>query len=253
MKSIKLSVIIATFNSESSVSYTLDSILLQSFNNFELIIVDGKSQDKTVDILKSYKNKFADLGIGYTWISEKDSGIYDAWNKGLKLAKGKWISFIGSDDCLYDNALEEMNEVSVNHSNADFIAARAKIVRNDGTVERELGKEWRWNQFKREMKILHAAGWHNAVYFKKYGVFDSSYKITGDYEMLLRAKADLNVAFYDKFILKMGAGGVSDSQVLNASKEAYRAKVKTGERSSLIARIEFYFIYFKITLKRAIS
>lgn len=248
-----LSIIIATYNSATTIKNTFDSILNQNYLNYELIIVDGLSSDKTIEFVKAYENLFTQKGIHFEWISEKDSGIYDAWNKGLKLAKGKWISFIGSDDCLYDNSLEGMNEVSEKHSDTDFIAARAKIVRKDGTVERELGKKWSWNQFKREMKILHAAGWHNAVYFKQYGVFDSSYKITGDYEMLLRAKADLNVAFYDKFILKMGAGGVSDSQVLNASKEALRAKVNTGERPALIAIIEFYLIYFKITLKRAIS
>lgn len=252
MRKVKLSIIIATYNSEGSVAKTFDSILLQSFNDIEVVVIDGKSKDTTIEIIKLYEDKFAEKGITYTWISEKDLGIYDAWNKGLKLAKGKWISFIGSDDCLYENALYEMHKVSISHPNADFIAAKAKIVSN-GNVIRELGKQWRWNVFKKEMKILHAAGWHNADYFRKYGTFDSTYKITGDYEMLLRAKAELEVVFYNNFILEMGAGGVSDRLVLSASKEACKAKINTAKRSSLIAKIEFYFIYLKITLKRAIS
>lgn len=252
MRKAKLSIVIATYNSENSVSSTFDSILIQSFDDIEVIVVDGKSKDKTLELIKLYEEQFAKKNIPFKWLSEKDAGIYDAWNKGLNLAEGKWISFIGSDDCLYMNALSGMNKVSIDHPNADFIAARAKIVSN-GTIVRELGKEWSWDQFKREMKILHAAGWHNAEYFRKYGKFDSTYKITGDYEMLLRAKENLNVVFYNSYILKMGAGGVSDSLVLKASKEACKAKINTAQRPSLIAKIEMYFILLKITVKRAIS
>ena len=87
------SIITVSYNSEKTIKETIVSVLNQTETNFEYILIDGKSTDKTVEIIKSFENKFKEKEIAYQWISEKDTGIYNAFNKGIKLSKGTWISF----------------------------------------------------------------------------------------------------------------------------------------------------------------
>lgn len=97
MSKPKISIITVCYNSESTIRETIESVLSQSYNNIEYIIIDGNSKDSTTDIIKSYSN-----GISY-WISEQDKGIYDAMNKGIAVSTGDYIYFIGSDDVLYND------------------------------------------------------------------------------------------------------------------------------------------------------
>ena len=101
-----VSIITVCFNSEKTIQKTIQSLLNQSVTGFEYILVDGKSKDSTIEIIKSFENKFKEKGISYKWISEKDTGIYNAFNKGINLSKGKWISFLGSDDIYLKTAIE---------------------------------------------------------------------------------------------------------------------------------------------------
>lgn len=248
----KLSIITASFNSEKTIAATIQSVLNQKFSNFEYLIIDGNSKDSTVEIIRSFENQFAEKGISYKWISEKDSGIYNAWNKGVKMAKGFWITFIGSDDIFLPEALSEMTKHASESDNFDFITAKARIMR-ENKVEREFGEPWKWNIFKREMKILHAGGWHNTFYFKKHGIFDESFRIIGDYELLMRAGKSLKVKFIDTFIIEMGADGISSTQVVKALREVKRAKVKNNLRTALQANVDFWWVYFKIKAKSLIQ
>lgn len=90
MKNPLITVITASFNSAQTIAETIESVYIQSCSDFQYIIVDGGSTDGTVEIIQSFKCKFQDRLI---WISEKDEGIYDAWNKGVKLAQGEWVCF----------------------------------------------------------------------------------------------------------------------------------------------------------------
>ena len=119
-----LSIIIATYNAEKTLQRCLDSIIVQKSEEVELIIIDGGSTDNTVSIIKrNYKI------IDY-WISEKDKGIYDALNKGIDKANGKWIQFVGSDDFILPDALVDYLEFikKTNTSGIDLITARVRIV-----------------------------------------------------------------------------------------------------------------------------
>ena len=101
----RFSIVIATYNSENTLRQTLESIEKQTFKDYEVIIVDGLSTDKTEEIVKDYSS------IIGTYISEKDSGIYDAFNKGVSASVGEYINFIGSNDCFYDyQTLEKVSE-----------------------------------------------------------------------------------------------------------------------------------------------
>lgn len=105
-----ISIIIPTFNSAKTLAQAIDSILDQTFADWEMILIDGVSKDQTIELIKSY----SDQNNKIRWISEPDQGIYDAMNKGLKMAKGNWVYFLGSDDRLYDkNVLTKIFEKSI--------------------------------------------------------------------------------------------------------------------------------------------
>ena len=102
-----ISIIIATFNSSRTLAKALESVLEQNFNDWECIIVDGKSTDNTLDIIKEFELKDS----RFSHVSEKDNGIYDAFNKGWKMAKGEWIYYLGSDDYLTGDGLKKLASV----------------------------------------------------------------------------------------------------------------------------------------------
>jgi glycosyltransferase involved in cell wall biosynthesis len=103
-----ITVIIATYNCRDGLVKTLDVLEKQTYKNFEVIVVDGSSQVDTVDALKEYDGKIS------FWISEKDEGIYDAWNKGLRCSMGSWVCFLGAGDYFEENSIaryvEEINK-----------------------------------------------------------------------------------------------------------------------------------------------
>ena len=111
----KVSIIIVTLNSEKYLEETFQSLVNQSYKNFEVIVIDGKSSDKTLEITRKYK----DL-ISYC-ISEEDDGIYDAFNKGINLSIGKFIGIVNSDDILLPNALSLLDKYDKENPNIDFI------------------------------------------------------------------------------------------------------------------------------------
>ena len=102
----KITVVTPTYNSEKTIKDTLEALLRQSFSDFEYIVIDGASKDNTVNIIESYRQKFADKGVPMTIISEPDKGVYDAMNKGINLAKGELIGLNNSDDWYEDRTLE---------------------------------------------------------------------------------------------------------------------------------------------------
>jgi len=109
-----VSIITICRNSEKTISKTIESVKNQTYKNIEYIIIDGKSEDKTIDIVHSYKDIISKI------ISEKDNGIYDAFNKGLNLYKGDLIGFVNSDDVLLPNAIEILVDYYNRYKDTDF-------------------------------------------------------------------------------------------------------------------------------------
>ena len=239
-----LSIVTATYNSEKTLEETINSVLNQNYNNFEYIIVDGNSTDDTINIIKKFELIFKKKQKTFKWISEKDTGIYNAWNKGLKLASGNWISFLGSDDIYLENVLEKYANKIFENKNIDFIYSKVKLVDNAKVIF-IISEIWKWRTFKRQMKIAHVGSFHNKKYFEKYGDFDEEYKIIGDYEMLLRAKNNLKTYFLDEFTAEMKDGGVSNNNILKAFKEARKAKIITAKITKPLVFFDFYYFLFK--------
>lgn len=168
--------------------------------------------------MKSFGN-----GVDYI-VSEKDAGVYDAWNKGIKKADGNWIMFIGADDVLASNSLEKyLDYLSSNDTvGVDIISAKSKVVDRKGRVVRILGNPYKWEEFRSYMKISHGSTLHNRLLFNEIGYFDTSYKINADYEFLLRKK--LKALFIDEFTLAMQEGGMSVSY--KSMKETFKIRRK---------------------------
>ena len=248
-------IITATYNSQQTISRTLNSLLNQTFSDFEYLIIDGNSNDRTLDILKAYETKFLEKKIAFKWISEPDSGIYDAWNKGLNLAKGEWISFLGSDDYYLEDALENYYTlVSNNKKPLDWIYSNVLFSESENN-KRLLDAVWNWENFKRNTSITpaHVGSFHNRSFFSKYGTYDTSYKIAGDYEILLRPKNQLKTAKIEKTTAVMDAGGVSNNMIKKVFKETLKAKRQTAGLSLITCYYDYYFSLLKFKLKRLLK
>jgi len=218
-----VTVVTAVYNGELHIGQTIESVLSQSYSNIQYIVVDGNSTDNTIHIIENYK------APNLLVISESDDGIYDAWNKGVKLATGKWISFLGGDDILLVDAIQSyVDHITGIEEELEFVSSKIELVDDELNHINYFGESWSWSRFKKNMVTGHVATFHSKELFTKYGYFDKTYKISGDYEFLLRAKNNLKSSFLDKVTVKMRSGGVSNRFLSKAIDETYNAKVKNG-------------------------
>lgn len=241
---VKFSIITAVYNAESCLERAINSVISQQGADFEFIVIDGGSKDNTVEIIKKYSEH-----ISY-WISERDRGIYDAWNKGVLKAKGEWILFLGADDLLLPDALHKYQVFIDTMAGPDtmYISSRIRMIDAKGNVTRVKGWPWEWPYFLREMTVAHPGSLHSRLLFEKYGLFNIDYKITGDYELLLRPKEELKTLFMDYITVDMSEGGASDS--VAALKEHYKAATRTGGGMKAIIGANFLYILMKVTTKK---
>lgn len=205
----KISIVIATWNAGKTLQTCLDSIVSQLTTECELIIIDGESTDNTNQIIRSYGDK-----INYT-LSEKDKGIYDAWNKGINASKGQWICFIGADDVLYPDAIDTYLNV-INETpeidTYDYISAQNDFVDEEGRITRVIGTSASWANMRRGNGVAHVGSLHNKKnLFDTIGGYDLRYRISADYELLVRKKDKLNYLYIPNHIAKMKIGGMSFS------------------------------------------
>ena len=224
-----VSVITAVFNGNDSIAKCIESVLNQDYPNIEHIILDGGSNDGTVETLRSYGDRIA------SWISEPDNGVYDAWNKGLKLARGEWIAFLGADDIYLAGAISTYMNLASEHPEAELLTSRARLDHPTG-YSPIFGGPWEWPRFATAMSTIHVGIMHRRSLFERYGTFNTSYRIAADYEFLLRAREQLRSAFTPATTVVMRAGGLSDSTA--ALHEAKRVKIAAGVRSAPVAAFQ---------------
>ena len=183
---MKISIITATFNSGKTVRDTFVSVLNQTYNDYELIVVDGGSKDDTVDILRHYELIFNGR---MKWISEPDRGIYDAMNKGIAMATGDVVGILNSDDFYTSNGILRKVAITMQDKNIDAVYGDVHFVRDN-----DLGKCVRYYSSRAFHRVWMRFGFmpaHPSFYcrrevYEKYGTFDLSYKVAADFECLLR-------------------------------------------------------------------
>lgn len=237
-----ITVVTVVYNGAAHLEETILSVIGQTYDNVEYIIIDGGSTDKTLDIIHRYEH-----AIDY-WVSEKDGGIYDAWNKGVLLSLGKWISFLGADDCYLSKSLEKYSQLFYQKKDTEYISSKVNLVKNKKVI-RTIGHEWNWSVFKKHMNVAHVGSLHSINIFKKNGLFNSNLKIVGDYDFLLQFKEKLNAAYLNEVTAFMRIGGASDSNHYVFIETAIVKKNHTN-RSRIIIGYEMITSYLKWLIRR---
>ncbi|NBB22841.1 glycosyltransferase [Runella sp. CRIBMP] len=212
-----ITIIIATYNAAEFLQRSLDSIRLQKTDDIELIVMDAVSKDTTLEILKNN----SDI-IDY-FKSEKDKGVYDAWNKGIRKAKGTYIMFLGADDVLLPGAIEAYLRFIKSNSGFDIISSRLDLVDEMGNHRRYVGELFVHERYcKRTLSFAHPGMLHSVNIFNKVGLFSLDYKICSDAEFFIKNGGAFKAGFVDYVTVRMQQGGMSVSY--KAIWEAYKIR-----------------------------
>jgi glycosyltransferase involved in cell wall biosynthesis len=224
-----ISIIVSTFNAAATLQRCIDSIARQTHAAAELLVVDGGSSDGTVDIIERNAARVA------WWLSEPDRGIYHAWNKGVERARGDWICFLGADDYLWrPDVLGRLSPILASaYPRFRVVYGEIAMVNAAGQEVLRVAQPWpaARARFRHIMSIPHPGLMHHRSLFAERGLFDESFKIAGDYELLLRELSRNDALFVPGLVVAgMTHGGVSATPAgrLASTRECRRAQRKNG-------------------------
>ena len=250
---MKVSIISVSLNNESTIKQTIESVYQQTFRYLEYIIVDGGSTDGTLTIIKEYAKKFSGR---LKWISEKDKGISDAFNKGIYLSTGDFLYFLGADDYLLsDDSIQKVMKEADPEKDM-LICGRIRRVNKDGknvlwTAPRSLKFNKASLLFR--MSLPHQGLFTNKRFFDLWGKFDLNNKYCMDYELLLRAYKDLpEVKIKDIEIAAWRAGGIGKDRILDVLKEYKDIKIKNKVAPVVIIYLIYFYSILKYNLKNVL-
>jgi len=235
---MKISIITISYNAENTIKNTLKSIENQSYNNIEHIIIDGGSKDNTLDICNSFPH------ISKI-ISEQDNGVYDAFNKGLKLATGDVIGFLNADDTFYnENSIQVIvdafsnNETDIVYGNLDYVNEESKVIRN------WISKPYEKGLVKKAWMPAHPSFYCKKEVYDRLGGYNDGFKIAGDFELCLRFLEINNIpSFYlNKKIVKMLVGGISNSG-LKSKLTIFKEELRAFKINNISVNHVLFFLY----------
>ena len=247
---MKISIITVCWNSDRTIEDTLKSVLQQTYKNYEYIIIDGVSKDNTLEIAKSYESKFeGKMKI----ISEKDHGLYDAMNKGIKLATGDIIGIINSDDILankdvFKNLISTFKKNECDGTYSDLVFMDEDTMQNPtrNFIAHKYSKHFGWHPP------------HPTLYLKKkvydeIGYFNIDYRIAADLDFMMRLiKHNSKLIYIREYLVKMRSGGVSTNGLKGYLKNLKEANIVLKKNNIKGAYIINVFRIFK-TFKQGIS
>lgn len=225
------SIITATYNSAGSLARCIRSVAAQKFEAAEHIIVDGGSDDGTVELIRAHERQLS------RWISEPDGGIYDAWNKGVALARGEWILFLGADDRLASDDVLEAVRREIGRRRDGHTIAYGRVTVVDPATGREVARHGRpWERMKGSYKGLKPAAPSNAGTFFHRSLFegdelpfDTSYRIAADYKFVLQALPRGGEPLWvDRLVAVMDGEGASSRPGLRKYREEVRMLRELG-------------------------
>ena len=210
-----ISIITATFNSAKTLKDTIQSVLRQTNKDFEYLIIDGGSTDETIDIVKSYESEFSGR---LKWVSEKDQGIYDAMNKGIKMASGDVVGILNSDDYFTSDDILQTVADAFKCQEIDAIYGDIHFIR-DGNPQKCIryysSRMFRpfWLRFG--FMPAHPSFYCKREIFDKAGLYSLDYKIGADYEMMVRLfkRHKIKSLYVNKNFVTMRTGGASNNNV----------------------------------------
>lgn len=251
-KNLKISVVTVSYNSENTIRDTLESVYNQTHDKIEYLIVDGKSTDKTIEIIKEYESKFESTNTDFRWISEIDNGIYDAINKGIKMATGDVVGILNSDDYYADRSVLADIVESFIEKGCECLYANLNYI---DPVTDKVTRDWKSKPFK---KGLFEKSWtpaHPTFYCKKsiydkYGLYSTDFKIAADVELMYRFLEKNNVSSYylNRYLVTMRQGGVSSSGLKSTiiiTKEMIKAFKDNGNHLNIVKYLFYKGLKFK--------
>lgn len=210
---MKISVVMVSFNSEKTIGFAIESFLAQNQPDKELLIIDGASKDRTVEIAGAFQSDQIRI------VSEPDRGIYDAMNKGLKLFQGDAVGFIGSDDTFHSP--DSLSLLSAGLENADIVYGDLDMVRDH--VSKKIIRAWKSGKyhsrsFARGWMPAHATFYIRRLVAEATGEFDLSYDIGSDYDYVLRAMTlkPWRVHYIPEILIDFQLGGTSSNGMAGA-------------------------------------
>ena len=235
---MKISIITATFNSEKFINYCLHSIETQNYDNIEHIVIDGGSTDQTLSILQLKRNQIKEL------ISEPDRGVYDAMNKGIKLATGEVIGFLNSDD-FYVNKKILSKVASIFSNNSSIDACYSDLIYTDQVDTSKTARYWRSDKFK---PGYFSKGWappHPTFFarrsvYERYGLFNLDYHFASDNDLMMRFMEvhKIKTEYFPEVWVKMRLGGATNNNLKNiylGNLEILKALNKNGLSVNIIS------------------
>jgi glycosyltransferase involved in cell wall biosynthesis len=242
---LKISIITISFNAKATIEKTLQSVANQSYKNIEHIIVDGGSKDNTLEICNSFSHVSK-------IISEPDNGVYDAFNKGLKLATGDIIGFLNADDVFFnENSVQEIvnpfsnNETNIVYGNLDYVNEEGKVIRN------WISKPYEKGLIKKAWMPAHPTFYCKKEVYDRFGGYNDSFIIGGDFELCLRfLEVNKVPSFYlNKKLVKMLVGGISNSG-LKSKWTIYKEELKAFKINKVYVNPVTFFLFKLKKLKQ---
>ena len=238
-----VSVITVCLNAEKTIRRTIESVIGQSYSSIEYIIVDGGSTDATMSIIKEYGDRIAKA------ISEKDSGIGDAFNKGINVSTGVYLQFINADDILQPQKIEYSVRVLQENPDAAFVFGDIIKINEKGDGVRISGDPLYARSISYVMnRVNHPTMMVKRSLFAHYGLFDPQWRIAMDYDWILRIhRSGLKGVYSSDIVVQTQSGGISDAQRFRAFRECRDISIHHGKN-----RIFAYCYYGMRILKHLI-
>jgi glycosyltransferase involved in cell wall biosynthesis len=230
----QVSVVVGVRNGAATLQRCLDSIAAQDFASRETLVVDGASTDGTRELVE----RNARAGGIHWWVSEPDAGVYQAWNKAIRRSRGHWVAFLGCDDVFHDaGALGALvRAAQAAGEGARVVYGRIDRVTAQGVLVETIGTTWEAARepFLRGVNIPHPGTLHLRAMLEARGLFDESYRIAGDYHLLLGELPEHPPVFVDRVVVDMGFGGMSSrpGNILVSLREVARARRAHGLRGT---------------------
>lgn len=238
---LKFSLITVSFNSAQTIGKTIKSVLNQTFPEVEYIVVDGYSTDGTQDIIKSFGNRIT------KFISEPDQGIYDAINKGIRLATGDIIGIINSDDIFYNDMVIAKVADAFESENIDAVYGDVQFINAYGSVVRYYSsKHFTPKLFRFGFMPAHPSFYVKKDLFEKFGYYKTDYRIAADYELLIRFlyTQRIKTKYLEIPFVNMLRGGVSNRSIKSnfiLNREILRACIENGIPTNYLYIYSKYF------------